>query len=98
MPRLLRLTTAVIAPPIVQAIWVEMLLHAPVRNAPAALVAQTYWLWWLSLPACAATSLLVGYWLIVRDYPDPRLNLALVYFFFGLLVLLGISLFLMINR
>lgn len=97
MPQHLRLVTAVIAPLMVQALWVELLLQAPVRNAPAALAAQAYWLWLLSLPACAATSLLVGYRLIVCDYPDPRLDIALVYFSLGILVLMGISLILMID-
>lgn len=88
-----------IGPPLLQALWVELLLQAaPVRNAPALLVAQAYWLWWLSIPACAAAALIVGYRLVVRDRPDPRLNLALVYFSFGIVALLGISVFLMSNR
>jgi hypothetical protein len=81
-----------------QTVWVQLLLQSPVHGAPAGLVVQAYWLWWLSLPACAAVSLFVGYRLVVRDYADPRLDFALVYFSFGILVLLGISVLLMINR
>jgi hypothetical protein len=98
LPRFVRPTTAVIVPPVVHALWVEFLLNAPVRSAPVALAVQAYWLWWLSIPTCAFTLLLGGYRLIVRDYPDPRLDFALLYFSSGMLVLLGITVVLMINR
>jgi hypothetical protein len=85
-------------PPLVQVLWVEFLVHTPVTNAPAALVAPAYWLWVLSIPACAAIWLFVGYRLITRDYPDPRFDLAWFYFTIGMLVLIAISFVPMIHR
>jgi len=66
-------------------------------TAPAAVAVQAYWLWWLSIPACAAMWLFLGYRLIVRDYPDPRLDFGLLYFSVGMFILLVISGVLMIN-
>jgi hypothetical protein len=97
LPRFVRPITAVIVPLVVQAVWVEFLLGSPVSNAPPALVVVAYWLWWLSIPACAVTVLFVGYQLFVRDYPDPRLDFAMLYFTIGVLVLLTMSGALMIN-
>jgi hypothetical protein len=86
-------------PLIVQAVWVEFLIHrGPVRSAPAALTGQADVVGWLSIPGCAAVVLFFGYRLIVHDYPDPRRDLAVVYFAIGMLILLGVSVFLMINR
>jgi hypothetical protein len=90
---------AVVVPLIVQAVWVEFLHHGSVAaNTPAALTGESWLMAWLSIPGCAAVALFFGYRLIVRDHPDPRLDLALIYFSTGMIVLLGISGFLMVNR
>jgi hypothetical protein len=81
----------------VQAVWVELLVHTPVTNAPAALIGLAYWAWVLSIPACAGMWLFLGYRLIIRDYPDPRFDLAWFYFTIGMLVLLTISVLPMSN-
>jgi len=88
----------VILPPVVQAVWVEFLLASPVSSLPEAVVAPAYWLWVLSIPGCAAIWLFLGYRLIVRDYPDPRFDLAWFYFTIGMLVLIVLSGVLMIYR
>jgi hypothetical protein len=97
MLRFVRPTAAVIIPPLVQLLWVELLLHHSSMRAPAAFAVQAYWRWWLSIPACAAMWLFLGCRLIAHDYPDPRLDFALLYFSLGLLLLLAISVVLMIN-
>jgi hypothetical protein len=97
--RLLRPAAAIVVPVIVQAVWVEFLQHGSVAaNAPAALTGESWVMAWLSIPGCAAVVLFFGYRLIVHDHPDPRLDLAFAYFSTGMLVLLGISVFLMIHR
>src|SRR6185295_13526829 len=78
---------ALILPPIMQAVWVGFLLASPVDNASPAVRGQ-YLQWVLSIPACAAVWLFLGYRLIIRDYPDPRFDLAWFYFTIGMLVLI----------
>jgi hypothetical protein len=83
---LLRPTAAVVVPLILQAVWVEFLVHrGPVRGASAALSGGAAIVWWLSVPGCAIVALFFGYRLIVRDHPDPRLDFAFVYFATGML-------------
>ncbi len=86
---------AFIGPLLVQAIFVEFLLHLP---AQALSVGQVGVLWWLSIPACALALSAAGYRLLTREYDDPQLNIALVYFAAMTLVLLAISVVLMILK
>jgi hypothetical protein len=74
-----------------QALWIKFLLGHGVSGLPAAAVAPAYFLWVLSIPACAAMWLFLGYRLIIRDFPDPRFDLAWFYFTIGMLVLIGVS-------